>query len=126
MNMVSPVASRRFLERKERHRENRNRNAWERACGEAGEIVEMIRERYAPRRIWQWGSLLNPSSFDSTSDIDIAVEGVTDAETYYRLLGEALELASFPLDIVQMEKIEPEFRELIRLKGTVVYEQDRS
>ena len=82
----------------------------------------MIIGRYSPNRIVQWGSLLNPDQFDESSDIDIAVEGVTDADRYFALLGDAMALTRFRVDIVQLERIEPEFAELIRLKGKVVYE----
>lgn len=40
----------------------------------------------------------------------------------YRLLGDAMALTRFRVDIVQLERIEPEFAELIRLKGKVLYE----
>lgn len=83
----------------------------------------VIRDRYAPRRIWLWGSLGDASKFDERSDIDIGVEGVTGAEAWFRLLGDAMQLTTFPLDIVQMEPIEPEFREIIEMKGRVVYER---
>jgi hypothetical protein len=33
-----------------------------------------------------------------------------------------MEMTKFPLDIVQLEKIEPEFAELILLKGKIIYE----
>jgi len=39
-------------------------------------------------------------------DYDIAMEGIPDAETYFRMIGEADELTDFPLDIVQIEKID--------------------
>lgn len=85
-------------------------------------IVQMIINRYSPKKIVQWGSLLHPEQFDENSDIDIAVEGILDAARYFALLGDAMEMTKFPLDIVQLEKIEPEFAELILLKGKIIYE----
>ncbi len=85
-------------------------------------IVRMIIAKYSPKKIVQWGSLLHPEQFDENSDIDIAVEGITDAEKYFALLGDAMNLTRFHLDIVQLEKIEPEFAELILLKGKIIYE----
>ena len=70
----------------------------------------------------QWGSLLDLEQFDENSDIDIAIEGITEAERYFALLGDAMEMTRFPLDIIQLEKIEPEFAELILLKGKIIYE----
>jgi hypothetical protein len=43
--------------------------------------------------------------------------GINEAERYFALLGDAMGLTRFSLDIVQLEKIEPEFAELILLKG---------
>ncbi len=85
-------------------------------------IIQMIISRYSPKKIVQWGSLLHPEQFDENSDIDIAVQGITDAERYFALLGDAMQMTCFPLDIVQLEKIEPEFAELILLKGKIIYE----
>ncbi len=110
-----------LLKREEIRREAR-RKRFEAASGDFARIVEMIIDRYSPRRIVQWGSLLHPDQFDESSDIDIAVEGITEADRYFALLGDAMSMTRFKLDIVQLEKIEPEFAELIRLKGKVVYE----
>jgi predicted nucleotidyltransferase len=85
-------------------------------------IVQMLIKRYSPKKIVQWGSLLHSDQFDENSDIDIAIEGISDAAAYFALLGDAMELTRFPLDIVQLEKIEPEFAELILLKGKIIYE----
>jgi len=85
-------------------------------------IVKMIISRYSPKKIVQWGSLLFSEQFDENSDIDIAIEGIPDAAEYFALLGDAMKLTRFSLDIVQLEKIEPEFAELILLKGKIIYE----
>lgn len=86
-------------------------------------IVALIIREYEPRRIYQWGSLLNRDQFSAISDIDIGVEGVVDPAAFFALYGEADRLTRFSLDLVAMEKIEPEFAELIRRKGVVVYER---
>ncbi len=85
-------------------------------------IVDMIIRKYSPDKIVQWGSLLTPDLFDENSDIDIAVSGITEADRFFALLGDAMELTRFHPDIVQLEKIEPEFAELILLKGKIIYE----
>jgi len=86
-------------------------------------ILKMIVETYAPERVYQWGSLLRPEQFRDYSDIDIAVEGAMTAQAYFELLGKAQAMTDFPVDIVQLEKIEPEFSESIRKEGKVVYER---
>jgi hypothetical protein len=41
------------------------------------------------------------------------------------LIGKAQAMTDFPVDIVQLEKIEPEFAESIRTDGKLVYERTR-
>jgi predicted nucleotidyltransferase len=86
-------------------------------------ITGMLVRKYNPRRIYQWGSLTREEHFSEISDIDIAVEGIGSAEKYFALYGEAMEIARLPLHLVEIEKIEPLYAELIRAKGTVVYER---
>ncbi len=109
------------LRKREAAKEEALRIRFDAAARDFNAIVSMIIEKYAPKRIIQWGSLLHPEQFDENSDIDIAVEGIVDAERYFALLGDAMELTRFPLDIVQLEKIEPEYADLILMKGRIIY-----
>jgi predicted nucleotidyltransferase len=88
-------------------------------------IVRMIIDEFNPSRVYQWGSLLRPDRFRDYSDIDVAVEGVVEAEAYFRMVGKAQAMTDFPVDIVQLEKIEPEFAQSIRTDGKLVYERKR-
>ncbi len=122
-NSVSPNESARFLARRDGAQRLHREKHLERARCDAQAIVRLIVERYRPRRVYQWGSLLDARKFGTHSDIDIAVEGITAAETFFNLYGEADRLTSFSLDLVALERIEPEFAEVIRQKGKLVYEQ---
>ena len=93
------------------------------AARDAQAIISMIVERFRPTRIVQWGSLLVPERFREYSDIDIAVEGVREPERYFAILEAAEKLTRFPVDIVQLEAVEPEYRELILERGRTVYER---
>jgi predicted nucleotidyltransferase len=86
-------------------------------------ILKMIVREYHPERVYQWGSLLRPEQFRDYSDIDIALEGVIAPDAYFEMLGKAQAMTRFPVDIVQLEKIEPEYAEGIRKGGKVVYER---
>lgn len=110
------------LYRREEIKKQARLERFDAATSDFGLIVQMIINRYSPKKIVQWGSLLHSEQFDENSDIDIAVEGILDAARYFALLGDAMEMTRFPLDIVQLEKIEPEFAELILLKGKTIYE----
>lgn len=87
------------------------------------QIVKMIIEKYHPKRIYQWGSLINGNHFTERSDIDIAIEGITSAEQFFAILGETEKLTNFPIDLVQMESIHTLHAESIRRKGKIVYEE---
>ena len=111
------------LLQKERLRKKANQFRFVQAQQDAEKIVQMIVEKYSPLRIYQWGSLLYPDQFQEISDIDIGVEGICDVVQFFSLLGEAMKRTKFSLDIVQMEKLVPEFAEIIKMKGRVVYER---
>ena len=123
MISVTPEQMRAFVERREQSRQKERERLHAQACSDARRIVEMIILRYRPKRIVQWGSLLDGKRFRDYSDVDIAVEGVLDAERFFRLLHEAEAMTRFPLDIVQLEHVEPEYRQLILDKGQVLYER---
>ena len=112
-----------FLARRAGERQDRDLEQHRHAAQDATAIVAMIRERYRPQRIYQWGSVLHPQRFREYSDIDIAVEGITDPESFFRLLGDAEALTSFPVDTVQLEHVEPAYRTLIQRHGAIVYER---
>ncbi|MCU0646163.1 MAG: nucleotidyltransferase domain-containing protein, partial [bacterium] len=86
-------------------------------------IIKFIIEKYNPKRIYQWGSLLHRENFTDRSDIDIALEGITSAEQMFELYGDIMKMTQFSIDLIQIEKIEPEFAELIKMKGKIVYER---
>ncbi len=121
---VSEKKARLFLEKKEREKDLRLDERFVRARRDFEAIRRMIVERYRPRRIWQWGSLLDRSRFRDYSDIDIAVEGVDEPERFFKMFGEAEKLTDFSLDLLDINRIEPEFAELIKKKGVVVYERE--
>ena len=83
----------------------------------------MIIAQFSPERIYQWGSVLREGAFREYSDIDIALEGVTDAAAFFQILKQAEACTSFPVDVVQLETIEPEFAHSIRNHGVLVYER---
>ena len=118
------TAARQFLEKKERDRVQLLDERYNQARRDFQKIIDFIIERYHPKRIYQWGSLLNRENFTEISDIDIALEGITSAEQMFDIYGAIMNMSDFSIDLIQMEKIEPEFAELIKAKGKIVYERD--
>ena len=129
MNMVGEakysrhlqLSRQRLVDREQRDKRS-NQLLAERAAADVEAIIAMIVAKYAPRRIYQWGSLLRADAFKPYSDVDIAVEGIVEAERFFALLEDVQRLTAFPVDLVQMEKIAPEYAEDIRRNGKLLYE----
>ena len=121
--MTTAIEAREFLLEKIRLEDVANEKRWEKANVQADSMIKLITEGYNPKRIWQWGSVLDETQFRDYSDIDIAVEGDFSAEKWFELLGKILDVEDIPVDIVDIDKIDPVFADLIKSKGKVVYEQ---
>ncbi|MFA5205819.1 MAG: nucleotidyltransferase domain-containing protein [Lentisphaeria bacterium] len=118
---VDPRAAARHLRERERGRRRRLRGKWCQAQRDFLRIRDVIVNKYAPARIYQWGSLLAPERFSEISDIDIAVEGIRSAEDYFSMLGDVMELTRFPVDLVELDKIDPLHAASIRQHGHLAY-----
>ena len=116
-------AARRSLAKRRLKRKLALDERFEDATRDFEQIIKMIIKQYNPGAIYQWGSLLNRDAFSEISDIDVAVQGIKSAENFFSLCRDAEELTDFPLDIVELEKIEPEFKDLILDYGRKVYER---
>ena len=111
-----------FLDGK-RERTRRARTALlEQAQNDARAIIERIAQTHNPSRIYKWGSLVETGHFTELSDIDIALEGLRGAEEYFAILGEVMGMTAFPLDIIELEKVDAETAEGIRRRGRIVHE----
>ncbi len=115
--------ARAFLARKEERRQARIEARFERANRDAKEIIAAIVEEVNPRRIYQWGSLLDRSRFSEISDIDLAVEGLSGPAEFFRVLGIAMDGTTLPVDVIEMEKVPKEIAEQIRTRGALVHER---
>lgn len=117
------ASARAWLAARDRRRAEGRRQLWAQAKQDADAIVAMIIDHHSPVRIYQWGSVLEPTHFAEYSDIDIAVEGLRGPEEYFMLIGQAEKLTRFPIDIVEIEHIEPEYAEIIRTYGVLRHER---
>jgi predicted nucleotidyltransferase len=116
-------AARKFIKLKSKAKKQKSLDLYEKAAKEAEEIIVLIKNNFPVKRIYQWGSLLFPERFDENSDIDIAIEGLDSVEDFFKLYGIALEKTSFPLDLVEMEKINELNRNSIIKNGKLIYER---
>jgi predicted nucleotidyltransferase len=126
MNSNSPFdfqAAGRYLDQKIAAQAASHKLLFEQASLDAQAIITMISSQFKPQRVYVWGSLLNGNQFDENSDIDIAVEGLTSVDQFFDLYGKAMDMTSFPLDLVELEKIDPIHQDTIKTRGKIVYEQ---
>jgi predicted nucleotidyltransferase len=112
-----------FLKSKSKRKKERLAALHSAAVSDFNRIVWCLIHDFTPKRIYQWGSLIESDRFSEISDIDIAVEGWKDPETALKA-GAAIEkLTAFPVDLVELERIHPAHAESIRRKGKIVYEK---
>lgn len=115
--------ARAFQREKERRRRARIDARFEQATRDARTIIAAIVEQVNPRRIYQWGSLLDRSRFSEISDIDIAVEGLSGPAEFFRTLGIATDGTTLPVDVIELEKVPEDIAERIRSRGALVHER---
>ena len=115
-----------FLADKERRRRARVDERFERATRDARAIVSEIVVQVNPRRIYQWGSLLDRKRFSEISDLDLAVEGLNGPAEFFQVLGIAMNGTALPVDVVELEKLPADIAERIRKRGTLVHERSDS
>jgi len=123
---VSPATASDFLH----HRNDQRRQEWstleKKAKLDAANIVRHLVDTWHPRRIWQWGSLIRAGEFREWSDIDIALEGLTGPLDGLKAAEEAASMTSFPVDLVELDRIDPRHARTIREEGVLVYDSQNS
>ena len=115
-----------FLADKEQRRRARVDERFVRATRDARAIVLEIAVQVNPRRIYQWGSLLDRRRFSEISDLDIAVEGLDGPAQFFQVLGIAMNGTTLPVDVIELEKVPADVAERIRKRGALVHERSGS
>lgn len=108
------------LQRRNRQRQAALAERLARARADFERIVDHLWRTYRLTRIWQWGSLIHERHFWERSDIDLALEGVDSAATYFAIIADAEARTGLPVHVVELDKLHPAFAEWIRASGRVV------
>ena len=89
---------------------------------EAKKIGRIIGKRINPVRIYIFGSALDPDLFETYSDLDIAVEGLS-VKDFYKAHSIAEEISTVSLDFVNFNRVEDFVKERILRTGKIIYEK---
>lgn len=79
--------------------------------------IQDIARKYHASRVLLFGSALSDSA--ESRDIDIAVEGISDAD-FYAFYGELLYSLSKPVDVIDLSR-KTKFTELVLKEGVALY-----
>lgn len=120
---VDLCRARAFLADRAERRRERLDERYAQATRDARAIVSEIAAQVNPRRIYQWGSLLDRKRFSEISDLDIAVEGLNGPAEFFQVLGIAMNATVLPVDVVELEKLPVDVAERIRTRGALVHER---
>jgi len=91
-------------------------------------LIELLKKELDPEKIILFGSRAKGKSAPY-SDIDLAIAGSTRPPLRsLRKLKEKIEVISWPffVDLIFLEEVDEEFKELVIKTGRIVYEKNRS
>lgn len=107
--------------RRARRRDEEERRRGAEALEEARRAGKILAERYGVARVIVFGSVAWKGRFRSTSDLDLAVEGLAP-ERFFRADAELAREIRFPVDLKVLSDCPPSLRERIAQEGIVVHE----
>ncbi len=91
--------------------------------------AKFLVEEGKAKRVYLFGSLAfslgHRSGFSSSSDIDLAAEGIPPGE-YFRLLAEVNRIDDFEVDLVDLDVCSPSLKETILRNGVLLYGEEGS
>jgi predicted nucleotidyltransferase len=98
----------------ERNRQQRLAKAW----ALAREAADLLRERFAAKRVVAFGSLIHPEYFHGRSDVDLAVWGLEEGD-YLRAVAAVTGLdKEISVDLIAVEEAPKSLSDLIKAEGT--------
>ena len=83
----------------------------------AGRIATLLKEKYGVKKIYLFGSTLNPDYFFERSDIDIAVSSCGD-DVFFKMWSDADRVAdNFEVDLVPLDACKEYIRKSVLERG---------
>lgn len=90
---------------------------------EANRCVHILKSAgFKFKRIYLFGSAIKEKPLSSSSDIDLAIEGL-DETRYYRAYACLLKNSKFRVDLKPFESLDKSLKEKILKEGRIIYEE---
>ena len=97
-----------------------NSELYEQAWEKANQAAQILKQHYYAQKVILFGSMLHKISFDSTSDIDLAVSGIPESR-FYDAVGTILQVASpFEIDLVDIDDCRESIKKAIESEGVAL------
>jgi hypothetical protein len=100
--MVKPFKTT-LLDQQLRKKRQENEKIRQQTLQQLLRMLPQLAVRYGFARAYVFGSLTKKGRFQKTSDVDIAVEGLTD-EKYFAFMAELSDLLDREVDVIQIER----------------------
>ena len=89
------------------------------AWGVAKQASELLKQNFQAAKVFVFGSLVHQDWFSNTSDIDLAVAGLS-AWDHLAAVAQLQDLSTFKVDLIRLETCQPEFRSKIEKEGRLI------
>ncbi|MEW6202742.1 MAG: nucleotidyltransferase domain-containing protein [bacterium] len=87
------------------------------------DTIRRIAREYGVKRLWLFGSMLDPKPDVEPDDIDLAVEGIAP-ERFYHFYGKLFQELPKPVDLVDMADALPIVDD-VRETGVIIFDEKR-
>lgn len=99
---------------------NNNNERYNQAWIKARQAAEILKKCYLAEKVILFGSLLHKTSFDFTSDIDLAVSGIPDSR-FYKAVGTIMQVVTpFEIDLVDINDCRESIKKTIESEGVAL------
>jgi predicted nucleotidyltransferase len=119
MDKLSPTELAQYratAQRRQAERQHRQYQRQQRGWQVAQSAAQVLKQEFGAQRVRLFGSLLEVSRVRAESDIDLAVEGLSDSR-YLEAVARLLDLSDFAVDVVQVEHATPRLCQVIEQQG---------
>ena len=97
-----------------------NSELYNQAWVKANQAAEILKQYYSAQKVILFDSMLHKNSFDSSSDIDLAVSGIPD-NRFYDAVGTILQVVSpFEIDLVDIDDCRESVKKVIASEGVAL------